>query len=182
MEWKVITGPTAEPVDHADVKDLLGIADSITSFDDLIDSMIIVAREWLEKRTALSVVSKAYKAYFEEDDCEDGWYELPFSPVLATPAITVSVLGVSTTFQQRGLNTVYIYPDSVYATIPPGTSAQPYYVEVLFTAGEANNTANECIKRIAASIFNHRDDGVGMNIARLPFDTVKLIDSISLNL
>ena len=180
MEWIVTSSSITEPVDKSDVKDLLGISQSNTAFDDQLDAMIVAAREWFEKRTALSVVSKDYKVRFEQEDCEDEWYELPFSPVNASPAITVNTTGITTTFQQKGLKRVYIRPDDVVSTIVPGMPNEEYYVEATFTAGEDNNSANECIKSIVVAMFTNKSTAV--NVAYLPYTTIKLIDSLSVNL
>ena len=182
MELSVITSSITEPITHDQVKSFMGYPLTDTSQDATIDALITAAREFLEKRTSLSLVSKSYKAYFDEDDSVDGWYDLPVSPVLATPAITVSVSGVSTTFQQRGLNRVKICPDSVFSTMLVGQSDAGSYVEVVFQAGATNGTANKCLFNIVSFMFNHREDGVGISVARLPFDTVSLINSISENI
>ena len=149
--------------------------------DTIISKMITSAREWLEQRTSLSIVSKSYKAYFEKEDAEDGWYELPVSPVLALPAITITMNGVSTTFQQRGLSKIRVMPDSVISTVLVGATSRPSYIEVVFQAGATNLTANECIKKIVSSMFNHREDGEGVSVTRIPFDTLAMIESISQN-
>jgi len=180
MQLQVLTTSITEPVTHDEVKAFMGYPLTDTSQDDLIDSMITTSREFLEQRTSLSFVSKSYKAYYEDTDCEDGWYELPVSPVLALPAISVSMSGVVTTFQQKGLKRISIRPDSVIGTIPVGVSSATY-MEVTFQAGETSNTANDIIKRLVSFLFNHREDGLSLSIARLPFDTLSLINSISVN-
>jgi hypothetical protein len=144
----------------------------------LIDSLITSSRKWFEDRTGLSVVSKSYKAYFEKEDTEDGWYELPVSPVLDTPVITCKVNGTTTTFQQKGMTKVYICPDNVIGTVGVGASSTPYYLEVTFQAGEANESANQCIMSIVAQIFNHREEGIDINVTKLQFETMTRVKSM----
>lgn len=182
MQLSILTSSITEPVTHDEVKSFMGYPLTDTTQDDNIDTMITTAREFLEQRTALSLVSKSYKAYYEKEDAEDGWYELPVSPVLSSPAITCEMNGVSTTFQQKGLTRVSVYPDNVIGTIPIGGSGLVSYMEVTFQAGATNVTANEIIKRLVSFMFNHREDGIGLNIARLPFDTLAMIQSITVNL
>jgi uncharacterized phiE125 gp8 family phage protein len=179
MEVKVLSTGIIEPVSVTDCKSFMGYTGS--DQDDVIRLLITVAREWLETRTALSVINKQYKAYFEKDDAVNGWYELPFSPVQSTPAITVTVCGTSMTFTQKGLNKVKIKPESYWSTIS-GTT-ETYYVEVIFNAGATNETANEIIKRIVSSLFNNREDGIdpSVSVGRLPFDTLRLIETIDQN-
>jgi hypothetical protein len=131
---------------------------------------------------ALSLVSKSYKAYFEPEDADNDEYELPVSPVLGTPAITVSMNGVSTTFQQKGSRRVRVYPDRVFGTIQVGASDTSPYLEVTFQAGATNESANSILLELVSIMFNHRDGGVGVSYSRLPFDLQQRINMISNNL
>lgn len=178
MDLKVLTSSITEPVTKAEVKIELGYPAAGTTHDALIDSLITSSRMWLESRTGRSFVSKSYQAYFDKDDEIDGWYELPLQPVLASPAIAVTVMGTVTTFQQRGLNKVFIRPDNVIGTISVGALGITYYMNVVFQAGELNIMANEIIRRIAVHLFTQKDDGVGVrvSVARLPFQTTQLIN------
>lgn len=180
MQLSVLTTSITEPVTHDEVKSFMGFPASDTSQDTTIDNMITVAREWVEQRTGLSLVSKSYKAYFDKEDAEDGWYDLPVSPVLTLPVITAEMSGVSITFEQVGSKRVRIRPDTVMGTIPIGGASGVSYLEVTFQAGATNKTANQCILSVVSSMFNYREGGV--NVARIPFDTLSLIDSISVNL
>jgi hypothetical protein len=177
MELSVLSTGLIESVSVEDCKGFMGYTPA--DQDITIRNMIIVARQWLENRTGLSCISKSYKAYFEKEDAVNGWYELPMSPVLALPAITVSVCGTSMTFTQKGLRRVKIKPESYWSTIS-GTT-ETYYVEAIFQAGEANDTANEIIKRIVSSMFNNREDGSDISVGRLPYDTLRLIETIDQN-
>jgi uncharacterized phiE125 gp8 family phage protein len=183
MELSILTTPITDPVTVTQAKLFMGYP--TTDQDTIIANMITVARQWLEARTGFSCVSKSYKAYFERDDALDNWYELPMVPVLAAPAITITVCGIATTFEQKGLRRVFIRPDTTWSTIGVGSTIEIYYLEATFQAGETSETANECIKRIVASMFNDRQDGrssgAGVSFARLPYDTIQLINSINTN-
>lgn len=180
MEWTVLTADITEEVTATDVKDILGYPDD--DQDTRIERLITVAREWLEARTGVSAVAKSYKARFEKADRDsEGYYELPFSPVIGTPD-PVQVCGVEVTFDQKGLERVRVRPATSYATIPVGGTS-PYYVDVTFTAGRSSETMNELIRRIVVTMFNAPQDGAGEGVmaGRLPFDTIRLIDSINQN-
>jgi hypothetical protein len=114
-----------------------------------------------------------------------GYFELPVSPVLSSPALVVELCGVSATFIQKGMNKVKVKPDSYIGTVRVGADADPYYLEVTFTAGESNDMANECIRRIACTMFNEPQDGAGesmnVSVSRLSYDTTRLIESIDQN-
>ena len=180
MDLSVLTTSITEPVTIEKVKSRMGYTED--DQDEDIYDMIRTAREWLENRTGISCVSKSYKAYFEKGDRDsDGWYELPVVPVLAAPAITMEVCGESMTFQQKGLRKVSVKPDSTFGTLRVGATAEPFYIEVTFQAGEGNHTANECIKRIVSSMFNNREDGGEISLSRLPYDTLRLIETLDTN-
>jgi hypothetical protein len=180
MDLKVNSTGIQEPVTVEEMKTLMGYKG--TDMDSRIRDLITVAREWLENRTGLSCVSKEYTAYFEKGDRDSsGWYELPVSPVASAPAIALSVCGVSTTYEQKGMNQVKVRPAVTYGTIQIGGGSETYYVEVVFTAGAANKTANECIRRIVNTMFNNPQDGSEVSLSRIPYDTLQLIDSIDQN-
>jgi len=182
MELTVLSTSFSEPVTVTDIKDYIGYPK--TDQDSIIAGMITTARQWLETHCALSVVNKQYKAYFEKEDAEDGWYELPVSPVLSDPAIIVQVCGATVDHEEMGLNKKRIRPATVYGTIRIGASSVIYYVEVTFNAGKANTVADEVIKRIVTSLFNARQDGVTeeISVGRIPYDTRRLIESINENM
>jgi hypothetical protein len=181
MELSVLTTPIVELVTATQIKEFMGYPGS--DQDSTITNMITVARQWFEANTGFSCVSKSYKAYFEKDDAVNGWYELPMVPVLAAPAISVSVCGTVSTFEQKGLRRIFIRPYTMWGTIGVGSTIESYYIEATFQAGEVSETANECIKRIVSSMFNDRQDGIssGVQVGRLPYDTRALIETIKAN-
>ena len=186
MELSILTALTFENegITVQEIKDILGYLG--TDQDTRIERLITTAREWLESRTALSCISKSYKAYFEKDDRDsDGYFELPMSPVLGTPAILIDVCGNATTFVQKGLNKVKVKPDSQIGTLRVGVTSEVWYMEVTFQAGKTSTTANECIRRIVCTMFNEPQDGAGesmnVSVSRLSYDTQRLIESIDQN-
>jgi hypothetical protein len=180
MDLKVLTTEITETVTKEEIKGMIGYLG--TDQDDRIDRLITVAREWLEERTGLSCIAKSYKVYFEREDADSkGWYELPMSPVASDPEITVDLCGDSSTFQQKGMNKVKIKPDDTFGTLKVGSDSDDFYLEVTFTAGASNKTADECIRRIAATMFSNPEDGSEVAAARLTFDTLRLIDTIDQN-
>jgi len=183
MELSVLDTTIVEPVTNDQVKTFMGYPSTDTSQDTIIDRMITSAREWLEGRTALSLISKSYKAYFEPEDADEGWYELPVSPVLALPAITVVMNGIDTTFQQRGLKRIRICPDTVFGTIQVGASVTSSYVEVTFQAGASSERANAILLELVSITFNNRNgDDNNLSFARLPYGLQQRITAMSDNL
>ncbi len=180
MELVTVTKNIVEPITVDEVKGALGYP--ATDQDAAISKMISAAREFLERRTALSLVEKNYQAYFEKDECdEDGWYELPVSPVNTTKAISVTMSGSSTTFQQKGIKRIKINPDVVFGTLVSETS-DSYYMVADFWAGASDKSANDILLGIVQAKFNHRDESEGVNAAILPFGVLQSINQITMNL
>lgn len=178
MELTVLSTGILEPVSVADVKDFMGYTAS--DQDAAIQKMITAAREWLENRCSLALISKSYKAYFTKADALNGWYHLPVSPV--TEITTVEVCGVEASYDSLGMYQKKIKPYNVYGTIGVGSTTYLYYVEVTFTAGASNNTANEIIKYIVDTMFNNRDSGdSAVPIGKLPYHVQRLIESVDAN-
>jgi uncharacterized phiE125 gp8 family phage protein len=179
MELSVLSTGIMEPVSVAEMKSFMGYLGDDQDAD--IQRMIRVAREWLESRCALSLVNKQYKAYFVKEDGVNGWFELPISPVAATPAIEVAVCGTDVDFEELGLTRKKIRPSVVYSTIT--STSDVWYMEVTFNAGATSLTANEVIRKIVATMFSNREDGGGadVNTGRLPYDTLRLIEMIDQN-
>jgi uncharacterized phiE125 gp8 family phage protein len=182
MQIQITSSSFSEPVTIAQVKSYMGYPLTDASQDTIIQTMISGAREFIEQRTALSLVVKSYKVYFELDDDDDGWYELPVSPVSSTPAIVVKMNGAVTTYEQKGMNIISIRPDAVSGTILIGATSTPSYLEVEFDAGQTSYTANQLLLDLVNWNFNNRDGVSGFNIASLPYDMVQRLRSISMNI
>ncbi len=178
MELIVLSQNIKEPVTVDDVKAYMGYPTG--DQDALIHHLITTARVWLENRCAISVTEKDYAVYFEKDDRMGNWYELPVSPVVGD--IVVLSGGEEVTFSKRGLKKVSISTVGLYRTVLIGEHPSTG-IEVRFRAGEKNIVANEIIKRIVSTMFNSREDGGGDEVfeGRLPFDTLRLIESIDQN-
>ena len=178
MELQITSTEISEPVSIGEVKEFMGFSQTDNSQDATLSTMIATARKWLEDRTALSLVSKNYKARFEKDDADsEGYFELPVSPVTGTPSVNVN--GTTVTYLSRGLEIKRIKPDNVYSTLSSDTDY--YYCEVTFTAGAANETANLIIMAIVADLFNNRSSDMTISMGRLSYNIVQMINSISLN-
>jgi hypothetical protein len=181
MELSVVSTSITEPISRDELVLFMGIPSADTSQDVLINRLITTARQWLERRTALSIVPKDYKVYFDFEDNEDGWFELPVVPVDATGTIICMMNGISTSYQRKGLKRIKIYPDKVFGTLDVGVSFSSY-LEITFTAGETSEEANSIITELASLMFNHRGEGEGVNFATLPFTLRERINAISNNL
>ncbi len=71
-------GYTDEPVTLEEAKNYMKIDDDLTEDDDLIDSLIVAARQQLEKQTGLSFIPKYITAQLRN---ECGGIEIPYGPI-----------------------------------------------------------------------------------------------------
>jgi hypothetical protein len=95
----------------------------------------------------------------------------------------VKVRGAVIDFEQMGMNIVRVRPYATYGTIGVGSTSYNWYMEVTFNAGATNNTADEILRKIVTTMFNARADGAGEGVqtGRLPYDTLRLIETIDKN-
>lgn len=185
MQVRVKSGQTiAEPVTVKECKDYMGY--SGTDQDGFIQNLITTAREFIENETGFSGVSKSYEAEFDRWDMisddltkvgyqgwDDGWYKLPFAPVTSITSVELS--GVTTTYSQKGLKTVFIHPDTVVQT---GVSNNILQVE--FVAGEASAQFKTAVLRVVSDLFNNRED-TGNVQSLVSFSTLRYIANLSEN-
>jgi hypothetical protein len=182
MELIITSSSITEPITKDEVKAFMGYPLTDTSQDTLLDRFITSAREWLEGRTALSLVLKSYKAYYEPMEADEGWYEVPVVPVASTPTLVVKMNDVVTTFEQKGLKRIFVRPDKTFSTIQVGASSDIPYLTIEFDAGATNESANAVLLELISVMFNHRDSGVGVSYSRLPFDLQQRVNGLSNNL
>ena len=186
MQVRVKAGQViSEPVTVAEFKKFIGY--NTSDQDAFIQQLITAARELIESETGVSGVSKSYEVEFDRFDMitedlsrvgysgyDDGWYKLPFSPVVSITSVELS--GVITTYSQKGLKQVLIHPDIVVQT---GTNSNILQVE--FIAGEVTERFNMALLRVLSDLFNYRESFTGVSMAALSFDTHRLLSSFSNN-
>jgi uncharacterized phiE125 gp8 family phage protein len=92
-----VTGPSVEPVTLAEIKThLRGI--SHTDHDDLLNSLIQSAREYVETATNRALVQRTLAAYFKDWPDNDTFY-LPYAPLQSVSTIKYTDTdGTVTTF------------------------------------------------------------------------------------
>lgn len=166
-----------EPVTAAEMIVYLDIDSFSEDETTLIGTMITTARKWLEDYTGLSVLSKSYEVRFYTEDKVGDYYELPFSPVTAITSVEIS--GTSVEYDERGLDRIYIRPQS---TIITNTTTDEAYLDCEFIAGASSTTGSLAIKRIVSDMWNNRKDNLPDSpAAGLSWDTMKYIELLSNN-
>ena len=177
MQYREKAGQSlTEPVTSAQMEDFLGF-DMTADQKTLVDTMVTSARKWLEDKTALSVLSKSYEVRFYTEDAINKYYELPFSPV--TSITTVDISGTTVEYDERGLERVYIRPQSSVIT---NSTTDEAYLDCEFVAGASSDSTNNVIKRIVADMWDNRKDNLpDTPAAGLSWTTMKYIETLSNN-
>jgi uncharacterized phiE125 gp8 family phage protein len=148
MTYAVITPPAAEALTLADVKPHLRIDES--DEDDLLEQLIIVAREHLERTTGLALISREMRLYL------DGWpqagvVEIARGPVQAVSEVRVyDDAGVETTVDLAGhVLDGATRPARLWLPSRPSPGQALNGIEVDFTAGfgEAATDVPDTLKR-----------------------------------
>lgn len=97
QEWTLtrLTGPDTEPVTRAEAKLHCRIDSDITADDDLIDALIIAAREWVEDYTGRALIDQTWQLQYQ--GYSYGEFRLRRSPVIEVESFVYDVGGVATT-------------------------------------------------------------------------------------
>jgi uncharacterized phiE125 gp8 family phage protein len=148
MTYAVITPPGAEALTLADVKAHLRIDQD--DEDDLLESLIIVAREHLERVSGLALVSRAMRLYL------DGWpqagvIEIARGPVQAVSEVRIyDDAGVETSVDLAGhMLDGTARPARLWLRNRPSPSQAMNGIEIDFSAGfgEAGADVPDTLKR-----------------------------------
>lgn len=168
----VITPPTLEPFDLADMKVHLRVDSDITDEDDLIESLTAAAREWVESYTGRTLFDTTLEAAFEGYPGRQ--ILLPKPPVIEIVSFKYTdASGVDTTLgvDQYTLDQVYsLQPRLVpaYNVVWPSTRWQPSSLRIRYRAGYARAGSPDernlipaslkaAIKMIVAHLYEHRE-------------------------
>lgn len=125
MRTKILS-ITNELVTIDEAKNFLKQVDSLPDLEDeLINSLVKTAREYIEKYTGLSLTEKVYELYLNETDLDEGSIELPYSPIYEIQSVKMEdYKGTLTTLTQdsdyyvtgRDKKTIKILTTSVSST------------------------------------------------------------------
>jgi len=114
--------------------------------------------------------------FYVEDEMND-YYELPFSPVTSITSVDIS--GTAVDYDEKGLDTVYIKPQSSIIT---NTTTDEAYLDCEFIAGASSPMANIAIKRMVSDMWDNRKDNLPDSPAvGLSWGTRKYIDTLNNN-
>jgi uncharacterized phiE125 gp8 family phage protein len=160
--------PTFEPVTLAEAKRQLEIATGTTDHDDLLERLIVEAREVVEHDTGLVSVTRTFVEKL--DDWPDTWIELKRRPVTSVTSITyVDTSGVTQTWGSTNytLDTYRVTPAirCTYGNDWPTIRGDESGITVTYVAGYTTRASipeafkQACLLRVAEAF----DDRTGQN-------------------
>jgi uncharacterized phiE125 gp8 family phage protein len=178
---QVTTAPTEEAVSMPEARLHLRVDDS--SEDDLIQSLVTAAREYVENATSLRLVTTALRIevpYF----CSPVW--LPGSPLIAVQTVKYRVGGVLTTLASTNYDVVSnVHPGFIQISDTgswPTTDISPIAVQINYTAGfgaasAVPHTAKAAIKLLVGHWYANRETA-GPSMSEIPHGAQALIDQL----
>ena len=171
MNWKapkVKTAPALEPSTAAELKTLLGIDSTETSFDTMLAAFITAARVGVEGHCKRSLITQTLTRSFRSFPSPCGSLELLLPPVQSITAITyLDEDGATKTLAasayvvdlEEPFPRIFLAPDQEW----PETYDVPNAVTVEYVAGYGAAAINVpaplrvCVNSIAADLFEHRE-------------------------
>jgi uncharacterized phiE125 gp8 family phage protein len=181
MTFRLITPPTARPVQLSDVKAFLRI-DS-TDDDALLDTLIRGAVQHLDGwrgLLGLALMPQTWEVTLDTFPCR---IKLPLGPVISVTSVRYldagNVLQTLPVERYQVLASAEIIP--AYGQIWPATLCYPDAVRVQYVAGHSNAAAvPEAIKQLIMLLIGHwyenRLPAVATNVNELPFSLRGLLD------
>lgn len=192
MAVQIISGPTAEPVTLAELKDQCRLDPSDTLQDTMLSGYITAARVTAERVTRRSLASKVYKIFFDRFPSPGEPIRLPLPPVTAVSAIKYldSTLTLQT-WDPTEYFLALVQSPALVVPVPgqvyPCPARVPSAVEVDMTAGfdGAGGPAlavvmpdlKEAVKQIAQHYFDHPEVISAENDKELPGNAYAVLRS-----
>ena len=184
QNYKITTSPAYEPVSLTEAKEHLRITDTVE--DDYIESLISVAREWVEKYEHRAYCLQTVTAHYSSFGAK---ILLPINPAIDISSITY----IDSTGTEQTLDTdlykldsyacpAFIYPS--YGSSYPSVRDINNAITVTYTAGYDASPSNaedvpsrvkHAIKLIISHLYENRENTTEKNLKEIPFAAKNLL-------
>jgi uncharacterized phiE125 gp8 family phage protein len=172
----LVSGPSVEPITTAEAKTHLNV--SGTSKDTYIDTLIVAARNQIERYLHRALISQRWKVYY---DCWQREMLIPFGKLQVVGASPGPASPIVSYYNDAGASTVLTENDYywVVTTTDPGRIVQKYNttypelqdgrpdaIEIAFTAGYGAAASaipgdiKHAMKLLITNYFEHRGEVV----------------------
>jgi uncharacterized phiE125 gp8 family phage protein len=168
MHFKVIIPPTSEPLTIDDARLQCKVDPDDTSHDELLDALIVAAREYAEHYTGRALASRTLEAALDEfPDCRESIC-LPMPPVTAITSIKYTDLAGDEQTLAADQYTLSDYGDSrevslAYGSTWPSTRCIRNAVRVRFVCGYDADGGPELPEAVRAAMLLHVETECPLN-------------------
>lgn len=135
----VIAAPTEEPVTLAEAKKQVEVPSAVAAHDDHLISLIVAAREQLEKDTRRALITQTLELRLHEWPCTE-YVELPKPPLASVTSVTyIDTNGVSQTWDSANYVVDVGYEPGrlyqAYSVSRPSVRCGPGAIKIRYVAG-----------------------------------------------
>jgi uncharacterized phiE125 gp8 family phage protein len=180
MGIKLISAPAVEPLSLSDAKDHLIISDSL--HDDLINSAITAARDWVEIHTGRCLINQTWEIALDEFPAEIELVKIPVSSITSVKYIDSDGVEQTITSTNYGIDDYsprhWLIPASGYTW--PSTLDSANAVKVRYVAGYGAASTDvpapiiQALKLLVGDFMENRENTViGVSVSST--DTVKML-------
>lgn len=186
------TAPASEPVSRADMKEHLRIASADTTYDSLVDALIVSARRLVEARSHRALIHRTLTATLDYFPGNNEPIYLPWSPLSSVTSVYYidaegnSTLWASTEYlaiTNKEPGRIVLKYDKTW----PTTRYQPQAATIVYVAGHASSAgatvpqeATHCIKMLCSHWFENPAAVItGTTAMALPFAVESLLQSFT---
>lgn len=140
--WTVSSLPAAEPLTRSEIKNYLKVPSATTADDDLIDSLIKGARQFVERYTSRALITQTITEYFDQFPSVSGRVTDPFE----SRVIKLHIAPVVSITEASGLS--YIATDGTPASYTDwdNTANAKYFLDIV-SGGIGLGPARICKKK-----------------------------------
>lgn len=187
MNLTLVTAPTQEPITLDEAKSHLHL--DADDEDDLVSSLIVVARQWIEGQTRRALYAQTWTL-----DIDDGWpwielpsgYRfriiLPLNPLISVSSITYndgsSPLSTLASSQYTVVARKYgSFIAPAYGVTWPAVRCVPNAVSVRFIAGDGDppKPLVHAMKLLVSHLFENRDVVSAQDLREVPYSIEALV-------
>lgn len=185
MSLNLITPPAYYPLTVDEAKEHLRV--TTTDEDSYIQSLIVMATEFVQNQTGRQLITATYELTFTEMNLCNNWVKIPKGKLQSIDSIKyIDAVGAEQTFSTSNYYVVGNDCGSVYfLSFPPYKANTPDAVKIRFTCGYGNGedipeVLKVGMKLLIGQFYKNREATSLNTVVELPIGLDRLISQYSL--
>tara|TARA_R110000868_G_scaffold125509_3_gene331455 strand:+ start:67 stop:651 length:585 start_codon:yes stop_codon:yes gene_type:complete len=182
MNYRLVTGPSTEPLTYAEAKAYLRLNDD--SEQSLVTSLISAARGIVEGQTWRPLISQVWATQLDFNEVNTSVIRINKAPVISIDTVTYydSNNALQTLSASNWESDIYGSPARVRLKTPPIVYERMNALQINFTAGYANaaavpNDIKSALYLIIGHLYENRQDVVtGTQVNEIPMASKYLLE------